>query len=73
LIEMPLILGMQQGRAEALLDSLGLDRGETETRFMFGLDQGRVVEQEPAAGTMVEPGSEVKVVAGRRGRGGGNK
>jgi len=69
-VEMPLILGMQRSEAEVLLDSLGFDRGETQTRFNFGMDQGLVVEQMPPAGTMLEPGAAVTMIAGRRGRGG---
>lgn len=65
-VKMPLILGMEQAEAEALLDSVGLVIIGVETRFRFGRDQGRVVEQEPPADSLLEPGSEVRIVVGRR-------
>ncbi len=67
MVEMPRLLGMEEERATALLDSLGLTVGDVETRFRFGRDQGLVVSQEPAAGTLVEEGSAVRLVVGRRG------
>jgi beta-lactam-binding protein with PASTA domain len=63
----PLLLGMEEESAGALLASLGLAVGEVETRFRFGRDQGLVVAQEPPAGTLVELGSAVRLVVGRRG------
>jgi eukaryotic-like serine/threonine-protein kinase len=67
-VRMPLLLGMEQAEAEALLDSVGLAIVGVETRFRFGRDQGRVVEQEPPADSLLEPGSEVRIVVGRRAR-----
>jgi serine/threonine-protein kinase len=67
-VEMPLLLGLMEEEALALLDSLGLVVSEVETRFRFGMDQGRVVEQQPEAETIVEQGSAVRLVVGRRGR-----
>lgn len=66
--EMPLLLGLPEAEAIARLDSLGLVVGEVETRFRFGRDQGLVVEQEPPAATMVQEGSIVRLVVGRRGQ-----
>lgn len=68
MVEMPILLGLPEEQALAALDSLGLVSGEVETRFRFGRDQGLVVEQEPPAGTLVERGSAVRLVVGRRGR-----
>ena len=65
--EMPLLLGMEEAEAVAVVDSLGLVLGEVETRFRFGRDQGLVVEQSPPAGAMVQEGSTVRLVVGRRG------
>jgi len=66
--EMPLLLGLSEDQALSLLDSLGLNVGEVETRFRFGRDQGLVVEQEPPAATLVQEGSTVRLVVGRRGQ-----
>jgi beta-lactam-binding protein with PASTA domain len=65
--QMPLLLGMAEEDAVAVLDSLGLVVGEVETRFRFGRDQGLVVEQSPPARTLVQEGSSVRLVVGRRG------
>jgi serine/threonine-protein kinase len=67
MVEMPLLLGLQEEEAIAVLDSLGLTLLEVETRFRFGRDQGLVVMQEPSAETLVERGSAVRLVVGRRG------
>ena len=66
--EMPLLLGLPEEEALANLETLGLVVGEVETRFRFGRDQGLVVEQEPPAGTVVQEGSTVRLVVGRRGQ-----
>jgi serine/threonine-protein kinase len=65
--EMPLLLGLSEEDAVAVLDSLGLVVGEVQTRFRFGRDQGLVVEQAPPAGSMVQEGASVRLVVGRRG------
>ncbi len=67
LIEVPLLLGLPQEQALSILESLGLLPGEVETRFRFGRDQGLVVEQEPPASTLVEKGTAIRLVVGRRG------
>lgn len=66
LITMPLLLGIEQDVAEAKLDSLGFVVSEILTRFRFGRDQGRVVEQNPPADSLLAPGSSVRLVVGRR-------
>ena len=66
--EMPLLLGLPEAQARAVADSLGLVVGDVETRFRFGRDQGLVVEQDPPAGTLVQEGSAVRLVVGRRGQ-----
>ncbi|RMH16631.1 MAG: PASTA domain-containing protein, partial [Gemmatimonadetes bacterium] len=71
LIAVPLLLGLEQAEAEALIDSLGLVVSEVTTRFRFGRDQGRVVEQDPPPDSLVAPGSPVRLVVGRRRRGRG--
>lgn len=67
MVEMPLLLGLRQEEAILVLDSLGLNATDIQTRFRFGRDQGLVVEQEPAATTLVERGGAVRLVVGRRG------
>lgn len=66
-VAMPLLLGLQEAEALAVLDSLGLVLGEVEEVFRFGRDQGVVVEQEPPADTPMERGSAVRLAVGRRG------
>lgn len=72
LVEMPLVLGLEQAEAESMLDSLGLVVSEITIRFRFGRDQGRVVEQAPPPDSLLDPGSLVQLVVGRRSRRGGN-
>lgn len=67
MVEMPLLLGLQEEEALLVLDSLGLNVSDIQTRFRFGRDQGLVVEQEPPATTRVERGTAVRLVVGRRG------
>jgi len=67
LVPMPLVLGLEQAEAEALLDSLGLAIAGVEEVFRFGRDQGIVVEQEPAADTELRRGGSVRLKVGRRG------
>lgn len=67
MVELPLLVGLREEEAIAVLDSIGLTLGEVETRFRFGRDQGLVVGQEPPAATLVERGSPVHLVVGRRG------
>ena len=66
LVAMPLLLGIEQTTAEAMLDSLGFVVSEILTRFRFGRDRGRVVEQDPQADSLLPPGSPVRLVIGRR-------
>ncbi len=66
LVAMPLLLGIEQASAEAMLDSLGFVVSEILMRFRFGRDQGRVVEQDPQPDSLLAPGSPVRLVVGRR-------
>lgn len=68
-IEMPILLGLSEVVARDSIAALGLAVGEVEEVFRFGRDQGRVVGQEPPAGTELERGSAVRLVVGRRGGG----
>ena len=71
-ITMPLVLGLLEEEATAMLDSLGLVVSEVEEVFRFGRDQGIVVEQEPASDVELERGSSVRLKVGRRGLERGN-
>jgi len=66
-VQVPRLVGLEEEHALALIDSLGLAVGEVEVQFRFGLDQGKIVQQEPAPGVDVEPGSSIRLVVGRRG------
>lgn len=67
LVPMPLVLGLSEVEAVAVLDSLGLTVGAVEEVFRFGRDQGIVVEQEPPADSLLERGATVRLSVGRRG------
>jgi len=68
MVPMPSVLGLAEEEAVQLLDSLGLVVSDVQEVFRFGRDQGIVVEQEPAAYSELERGSEVQLSVGRRGR-----
>jgi beta-lactam-binding protein with PASTA domain len=68
-VPMPLVLGLEQLEAEALLDSLGLVVTDVQEVFRFGRDQGIIVEQEPLADTELQRGSGVRLKVGIRGLG----
>ncbi|MBM4183828.1 MAG: PASTA domain-containing protein [Gemmatimonadetes bacterium] len=71
-VTMPLVLGLEELAAVAMLDSLGLVVADVEEVFRFGRDQGIVVEQEPASDTELQRGGEVRLKVGRRGLERGN-
>lgn len=66
LVSMPSVLGMSEDVARDTLDALGLVVSEAEEVFRFGRDQGRVVGQDPPAEELVERGTAVRLVVGRR-------
>lgn len=68
-VTMPQLVGLDEEEARTRLDSLGLELTDVQERFRFGLDQGEVIEQEPAAGVTLDVGSAVRLVVGRRGGG----
>ncbi|MDH5759572.1 MAG: PASTA domain-containing protein [Gemmatimonadota bacterium] len=68
LVAMPMVLGLDEEEARAVLDSLGFIVEEVEELFRFGRDQGRVVEQEPGADVLLQRGAPVRLWVGRRGR-----
>ncbi len=67
LVLIPVLVGMQEEQALAILDSLGLQVGEIQPRFRFGFNQGEVLGQHPEAGEEVPQGSLVRLEVGRRG------
>ena len=64
MVEMPLLLGQSEQEAMMLLDSLGLFVTEIQQDSFFGTEPGVVIEQEPPSSTMVEAGSDVRLVIG---------
>ncbi len=60
---MPDLTGVDESRALALLDSLGLVVGEVERRFSL-LNQGAVFGQAPPPGALTEHGGRVSLVVG---------
>ena len=60
---MPDLAGMDEVRAAALLDSLGLVVGDVERRFSL-LNQDAVFAQSPLPGALVERGRSVDLVVG---------
>ena len=72
MVAVPRLIGLSEEDATAQLEELGLLVSDVEVRFRFGLDQGKVIEQEPAPGREIEEGSGVRLVVGRRARDGGN-
>ena len=65
-VEMPILLGLSEVEAFLLLDSLGLFVTEIEMDALTGMEPGVVIEQDPAAASTVEVGSEVRLVIGDR-------
>lgn len=63
-VEMPLLLGRGEEAAMTLLDSLGLFATEIERDSPPGAEPVVVVGQEPPPGTVVEVGSDVRLVVG---------
>lgn len=66
MVEMPFMLGLSEEEAIGLLDSLGLFLTGIEQNPLPGMEQGVVIEQEPASTTLVETGSDVRLVIGDR-------
>lgn len=62
-LAMPDLTGMDEGRALAVLDSLGLVAGEVGRRFSLS-HQGAVFGQAPPPGALVEQGGRVELVVG---------
>jgi len=65
-VMMPDLLRMAEDQARDTLTALGLVVSEVEEVFRFGRDQGRVVAQDPPAGSELERGSAVRLTVGRR-------
>jgi eukaryotic-like serine/threonine-protein kinase len=64
---MPYLLGMPGQLAVDSLTFLGFAPPQVDTVFRFGRDQGMVVEQDPAADSLVARGSRVRLTVGRPG------
>jgi beta-lactam-binding protein with PASTA domain len=64
---MPLVLGLEEQEAVAMLDSLGFVVSDVEEVFRFGRDRGIVVEQEPPSDMLLVRGTQIRLKIGRRG------
>jgi beta-lactam-binding protein with PASTA domain len=63
-VVLPRVIGLTQSEAEGQLTEVGLEV-EVETRSAASAnEQGRVVEQSPAAGTVADPGATVTLTVG---------
>lgn len=65
MVLLPDLTGREEGDAVAALAALGLEVAEVRTRYLFGTNRGLVVEQIPAGGTELPPGSPVTLIVGR--------
>lgn len=66
-VRMPYLIGLEEARALAVLDSAGLVVGGVEYVPAPASEQGLVVGHEPAADTPLERGSAVRLAVGRAG------
>lgn len=65
-LSMPDLVGRDLGEARSMLEQLGLALGEPERDSLSLLPQNSIIEQTPAAGAPVAPGTTVAIrVAGR--------
>ena len=67
LVPMPYLVGLEEVRALAVLDSVGLVLGSIDEVFRPGREQGIVVEQAPPPDSLVERGTAVRLAVARRG------
>jgi eukaryotic-like serine/threonine-protein kinase len=61
-IVVPEVVGMYVGKARKELEAVGLKKGSTTWRYNEYRDENVVLSQEPAAGAIAPPGSEVNLV-----------
>jgi serine/threonine-protein kinase len=62
-VEVPLVVGLTEEDANALLDGLGLSSRRIE-QPSTSFNDGKVIAQDPPAGTEVDPGAEVVLTIG---------
>jgi serine/threonine-protein kinase len=65
-IVLPTLVGMDEAEAREIITALGLLLVRTE-EDRPGMEPGRVLEQDPPTQELLEPGSVVRIVVGRRG------
>jgi serine/threonine-protein kinase len=65
-VGMPLVMGMEEMQARDTLQALGF-LSEVEEAFEMEAQEGRVVDQDPPAGRLMELGAAVRIVIGREG------
>jgi serine/threonine-protein kinase len=66
-VEMPVLLGLLESQARDTLQVLGFDLSNVEDQFGFEAEDGKVVGQDPSPGQVLNRGSPVRLVIGRRG------
>jgi serine/threonine-protein kinase len=66
-VAMPALLGLLESQARDSLQVLGFELSAVEDQFGFEAEDGKVVGQDPSPGQIVNSGSAVRLVIGRRG------
>lgn len=61
-VEVPDVRNLNVVDAETLLKKQGLNLGSTETKYSDKVEKDLIIEQEPAAGEMVEKNSKVNII-----------
>jgi serine/threonine-protein kinase len=66
-VAMPALLGLLESQARDSLQVLGFELSAVEDQFGLEAEDGKVVGQDPSPGQVVDSGSPVRLVIGRRG------
>jgi eukaryotic-like serine/threonine-protein kinase len=66
-VSMPPLLGLPESQARDSLEVLGFELSAVEDQFGFEAEDGKIVGQDPSPGVVVDRGSRVRLVIGRRG------
>jgi serine/threonine-protein kinase len=61
-VDVPDVKGMSENAARAALDKLGITVSETRSSFDDGVDGGKVIGTDPAAGSSVNAGTSVALL-----------
>jgi serine/threonine-protein kinase len=66
-VEMPALLGLLESEARDTLEVLGFELSAVEDQFGLEAEDGKVVGQDPSPGRVLDRGTSVRLVIGRRG------